>query len=171
MLLEREAELSALRAALDVAGNEVVANLRKYDEMYQQLDNSYGADREQLTERLATGHEYIEGLKATADEKKEAVADMERRVSAIKDALGADLRDDAGFDVRDAVGCTRALRRVLLQPPTAAAAAAAAADARSGPVRSRRQPKVGVLIRRHAGSELDSIGRVRGGGPIRARGG
>ena len=87
MLLEREAELSALRAALDVAGNEVVANLRKYDEMYQQLDNSYGADREQLTERLATGHEYIEGLKATADEKKEAVADMERRVSAIKDAL------------------------------------------------------------------------------------
>ena len=86
-LMEREKELSQLRAALDEAGNEVVANLRKYDEMYAQLDGLYGAEREQLTERLSKGHEYIEGLKAAADEKKAAVADMERRVAAIKDAL------------------------------------------------------------------------------------
>ena len=85
--MEREKELSQLRAALDEAGNEVVANLRKYDEMYAQLDGLYGAEREQLTERLSKGHEYIEGLKAAADEKKAAVADMERRVAAIKDAL------------------------------------------------------------------------------------
>ena len=53
-LMEREKELSQLRAALDEAGNEVVANLRKYDEMYAQLDGLYGAEREQLTAVLGS---------------------------------------------------------------------------------------------------------------------